>query len=243
MGGDLVFDNVHFSYGDRTILTGVSFRVPAGKRVAIVGPSGSGKTTISRLLFRFYDPQSGAVRLDGQDLRDVTQNSLRAAIAVVPQDTVMFNASIGYNIGYGREDATQADIENAARLAAIDTFIAKLPQGYETMVGERGLKLSGGEKQRVAIARAILKRPSVFLFDEATSALDSRTEKEIQQALNNVSENQTTLMIAHRLSTIVHADQIIVLADGEVTERGTHQDLMHKRGLYFTMWQLSLIHI
>ena len=236
-GGDLVFDNVHFSYGDRAILKGVSFRVPAGKRVAIVGPSGSGKTTISRLLFRFYDPLSGAVRLDGQDLRDVTQNSLRAAIAVVPQDTVMFNASIGYNIGYGREDATQADIKNAARLAAIDAFIAKLPQGYETMVGERGLKLSGGEKQRVAIARAILKRPSVFLFDEATSALDSRTEKEIQQALNNVSENQTTLMIAHRLSTIVHADQIIVLADGEVTERGTHQDLMHKRGLYFQMWQ------
>lgn len=236
-GGDLVFDNVHFSYGDRAILNGVSFRVPAGKRVAIVGPSGSGKTTISRLLFRFYDPQSGAVRLDGQDLRDVTQNSLRGAIAVVPQDTVMFNASIGYNIGYGREDATQADIENAARLAAIDAFIAKLPQGYKTMVGERGLKLSGGEKQRVAIARAILKRPSVFLFDEATSALDSRTEKEIQQALNDVSENQTTLMIAHRLSTIVHADEIIVLADGEVTERGTHQDLMHKQGLYFAMWQ------
>ncbi|MGB1684258.1 MAG: ABCB family ABC transporter ATP-binding protein/permease, partial [Candidatus Puniceispirillaceae bacterium] len=236
-GGDLVFDNVHFSYGDRTILKGVSFRVPAGKRVAIVGPSGSGKTTISRLLFRFYDPQSGAVRLDGQDLRDVTQNSLRAAIAVVPQDTVMFNASIGYNIGYGRADATQAEIEHAARLAAIDTFIAKLPQGYETMVGERGLKLSGGEKQRVAIARAILKRPSVFLFDEATSALDSRTEKEIQQALNDVSENQTTLMIAHRLSTIVHADEIIVLAEGEVTERGTHHDLMHKRGLYYAMWQ------
>ena len=236
-GGDLVFDNVHFSYGDRAILKGVSFRVPAGKRVAIVGPSGAGKTTISRLLFRFYDPKSGAVRLDGQDLRDVTQNSLRAAIAIVPQDTVMFNASIGYNIGYGREDATQADIEDAARLAAIDTFIAKLPHGYETIVGERGLKLSGGEKQRVAIARAILKRPSVFLFDEATSALDSRTEKEIQQALNDVSKNQTTLMIAHRLSTIDHADEIIVLADGEVTERGTHQDLMHKRGLYFAMWR------
>ena len=236
-GGDLVFDNVYFGYGDRVILKGVSFRVRAGKRVAIVGPSGSGKTTISRLLFRFYDPQSGAVRLDGQDLRDVTQNSLRAAIAVVPQDTVMFNASIGYNIGYGREDATQADIENAARLAAIDTFIAKLPQGYETLVGERGLKLSGGEKQRVAIARAILKRPSVFLFDEATSALDSRTEKEIQQALNDVSQNQTTLMIAHRLSTIVHADEIIVLADGEMTERGTHQELMRKQGLYYAMWQ------
>ena len=236
-GGNLVFNNVHFSYGDRAILKGVSFRVPAGKRVAIVGPSGSGKTTISRLLFRFYDPQSGTVRLDGQDLRDVTQNSLRAAIAVVPQDTVMFNASIGYNIGYGREDATQADIENAARLASIDTFIEKLPQGYETVVGERGLKLSGGEKQRVAIARAILKRPAVFLFDEATSALDSRTEKEIQQALNDVSKNQTTVMIAHRLSTIVHADEIIVLANGEVTERGTHQDLMLNRGLYYAMWQ------
>ena len=235
--GDLVFDNVHFSYGDRAILKGVSFCVPAGKRVAIVGPSGAGKTTISRLLFRFYDPQSGTVRLDGQDLRDVTQNSLRAAIAVVPQDTVMFNASIGYNIGYGRKGATQADIENAAELAAIHAFIEKLPQRYETMVGERGLKLSGGEKQRVAIARAILKRPSIFLFDEATSALDSRTEKEIQQALNEVSKNQTTLIIAHRLSTIVHADEIIVLADGEVTERGTHQDLMHKRGLYFAMWQ------
>ena len=236
-GGDLVFDNVHFSYGDRAILKGVSFCVPAGKRVAIVGPSGAGKTTISRLLFRFYDPQFGTVRLDGQDLRDVTQNSLRAAIAVVPQDTVMFNASIGYNIAYGRKGATQADIENAAELAAIHAFIEKLPQRYETMVGERGLKLSGGEKQRVAIARAILKRPSVFLFDEATSALDSRTEKEIQQALNEVSKNQTTLIIAHRLSTIVHADEIIVLADGEVTERGTHQDLMHKQGLYFAMWQ------
>ncbi len=235
--GDLVFDNVYFSYGDRAILKGVSFRVPAGKRVAIVGPSGAGKTTISRLLFRFYDPQSGTVRLDGQDLRDVTQNSLRAAIAVVPQDTVMFNASIGYNIGYGRKGATQADIENAAELAAIHAFIEKLPQRYETMVGERGLKLSGGEKQRVAIARAILKRPSIFLFDEATSALDSRTEKEIQQALNEVSKNQTTLIIAHRLSTIVNADEIIVLADGKVTERGTHEDLMHKRGLYFAMWQ------
>ena len=235
--GDLVFDNVHFSYGDRAILKGVSFCVPAGKRVAIVGPSGAGKTTISRLLFRFYDPQSGTVRLDGQDLRDVTQNSLRAAIAVVPQDTVMFNASIGFNIGYGRKGATQADIENAAELAAIHAFIEKLPQRYETMVGERGLKLSGGEKQRVAIARAILKRPSIFLFDEATSALDSRTEKEIQQALNEVSKNQTTLIIAHRLSTIVNADEIIVLADGEVTERGTHEDLMHKRGLYFAMWQ------
>ena len=236
-GGDLVFDNVHFSYGERHILKGVSFRVPAGKRVAIVGPSGSGKTTISRLLFRFYDPQSGSVRLDGQDLRAVTQNSLRAAIAVVPQDAVMFNASIGYNIGYGRSGATEAEIAHAAKLAAIDGFISKLPQGYETMVGERGLKLSGGEKQRVAIARAILKKPSVFLFDEATSALDSRTEKDIQQALDEVSENQTTLMIAHRLSTIIHADEIIVLSDGEVVERGTHQDLMRQQGLYNAMWQ------
>ena len=236
-GGDLVFDNVHFSYGERHILKGVSFRVPAGKRVAIVGPSGSGKTTISRLLFRFYDPQSGSVRLDGQDLRAVTQNSLRAAIAVVPQDAVMFNASIGYNIGYGRGGATEAEIAHAAKLAAIDGFISKLPQGYETMVGERGLKLSGGEKQRVAIARAILKKPSVFLFDEATSALDSRTEKDIQQALDEVSENQTTLMIAHRLSTIIHADEIIVLSEGEVVERGTHQHLMRQQGLYNAMWQ------
>ena len=236
-GGDLVFDNVHFSYGERHILKGVSFRVPAGKRVAIVGPSGSGKTTISRLLFRFYDPQSGSVRLDGQDLRAVTQNSLRAAIAVVPQDAVMFNASIGYNIGYGRSGATEAEIAHAAKLAAIDGFISKLPQGYETMVGERGLKLSGGEKQRVAIARAILKKPSVFLFDEATSALDSRTEKDIQQALDEVSENQTTLMIAHRLSTIIHADEIIVLSEGEVVERGTHQHLMRQQGLYNAMWQ------
>ena len=236
-GGDLVFDNVHFSYGERHILKGVSFRVPAGKRVAIVGPSGSGKTTISRLLFRFYDPQSGSVRLDGQDLRAVTQNSLRAAIAVVPQDAVMFNASIGYNIGYGRSGATEAEIAHAAKLAAIDGFISKLPQGYETMVGERGLKLSGGEKQRVAIARAILKKPSVFLFDEATSALDSRTEKDIQQALDEVSENQTTLMIAHRLSTIIHADEIIVLSEGEVVERGTHKHLMRQQGLYNAMWQ------
>ena len=236
-GGDLVFDNVHFSYGERHILKGVSFRVPAGKRVAIVGPSGSGKTTISSLLFRFYDPQSGSVRLDGQDLRAVTQNSLRAAIAVVPQDAVMFNASIGYNIGYGRSGATEAEIAHAAKLAAIDGFISKLPQGYETMVGERGLKLSGGEKQRVAIARAILKKPSVFLFDEATSALDSRTEKDIQQALDEVSENQTTLMIAHRLSTIIHADEIIVLSEGEVVERGTHQHLMRQQGLYNAMWQ------
>ncbi len=237
VGGDLVFDDVHFAYGARPILKGVSFRVPAGKRVAIVGPTGSGKTTISRLLFRFYDPTGGAVRLDGQDLRDVTQASLRAAIGVVPQDTVMFNASIGYNIGYGRSDATPAEIEDAARLAAIDSFIAWLPEGYDTIVGERGLKLSGGEKQRVAIARAILKRPAIFLFDEATSALDSRTEKDIQKALDEVSQSQTTLVIAHRLSTIVNADEIIVLADGQIVETGNHAALLTKNGLYAQMWE------
>ncbi|MDB2497894.1 ABC transporter ATP-binding protein/permease [Alphaproteobacteria bacterium] len=236
-GGELVFDNVHFAYGDRPILKGVSFTVKAGRRVAIVGPSGSGKTTISRLLFRFYDPVSGAVRLDGQDLRDVTQASVRAAIGVVPQDTVMFNSTIGYNIGYGRNDASQDDIAAASKMASIDQFIAGLPDGYDTMVGERGLKLSGGEKQRVAIARAILKKPSIFLFDEATSALDSRTEKEIQHALDTVSKSQTTLVIAHRLSTIVNADEIIVLAEGEIIERGTHRQLLSQKGLYAQMWK------
>ena len=236
-GGELVFDNVHFAYGDRPILKGVSFTVQPSKRVAIVGPSGSGKTTISRLLFRFYDPVSGAVRLDGQDLRDVTQASVRAAIGVVPQDTVMFNSTIGYNIGYGRNGASQDDIAAASKMASIDRFIAGLPDGYDTMVGERGLKLSGGEKQRVAIARAILKKPSIFLFDEATSALDSRTEKEIQHALDTVSKSQTTLVIAHRLSTIVNADEIIVLAEGEIVERGTHRQLLSQKGLYAQMWE------
>ena len=236
-GGELIFHNVHFAYGDRPILKGVSFTVKPGKRVAIVGPSGSGKTTISRLLFRFYDPVSGAVRLDGQDLRDVTQASVRAAIGVVPQDTVMFNSTIGYNIGYGRNGASQNDIAAASKMASIDQFIAGLPDGYDTMVGERGLKLSGGEKQRVAIARAILKKPSIFLFDEATSALDSRTEKEIQHALDTVSKSQTTLVIAHRLSTIVNADEIIVLAEGEIIERGTHRQLLSQKGLYAQMWE------
>ena len=236
-GGEVVFDNVHFAYGDRPILKGVSFTVKPGKRVAIVGPSGSGKTTISRLLFRFYDPVSGAVRLDGHDLRDVTQASVRAAIGVVPQDTVMFNSTIGYNIGYGRNGASRDDIAAASKMASIDQFIAGLPDGYETMVGERGLKLSGGEKQRVAIARAILKKPSIFLFDEATSALDSRTEKEIQHALDTVSKSQTTLVIAHRLSTIVNADEIIVLAEGEIIERGTHRQLLSQKGLYAHMWE------
>ena len=235
-GGELVFDNVHFAYGERPILKGISFTVQPGKRVAIVGPSWSGKTTISRLLFRFYDPVAGAVRLDGQDVRDVTQASVRAAIGVVPQDTVMFNSTIGYNIGYGRDGASPDEIAAAAKLASIDGFIANLPDGYDTMVGERGLKLSGGEKQRVAIARAILKKPSIFLFDEATSALDSRTEKEIQRALDTVSKSQTTLVIAHRLSTIVSADEIIVLSDGVIVERGSHRHLLSQKGLYAQMW-------
>ena len=218
--GAIAFDNVHFSYRDRPILKGVSFEVPAGKRVAMVGPSGAGKSTISRLLFRFYDPQQGRILIDGQDIRDARQDTVRAAIGVVPQDTVMFNDTISYNIGYGHFGADQTAIEQAAKLAAIDHFIDNLPDKYESLVGERGLKLSGGEKQRVAIARAILKQPTIFLFDEATSALDSRTEKEIQTALNHVSKSQTTLVIAHRLSTIVDADQILVMNEGVIAEQG-----------------------
>ena len=207
VSGEVCFEDVHFAYNDRAILRGGSFTVPAGKRVAIVGPSGAGKSTISRLLFRFYDPDEGRVLIDGQDIKTVQQTSARAAIGVVPQDSVMFNASIGYNIGYGRESASQAEIEQAATLAAIDELISRLPEGYEALVGERGLKLSGGEKQREAIARAILKQPTIFLFDEATSALDSQTEKDIQAALNQVSASRTTLVIAHRLSTIIDADE------------------------------------
>ena len=234
--GEIKFDNVHFAYKDRAILKGVSFTVPAGKKVAIVGPSGAGKSTISRLLFRFYDPQNGHIEIDGQDIQSVKQASVRAAIGVVPQDSVMFNASIGYNIHYGRAEASQAEIEEAARLASIDSFIKQLPEGYEALVGERGLKLSGGEKQRVAIARAILKKPSIFLFDEATSALDSQTEKQIQTALNAVSQSHTTLIIAHRLSTIVDSDEILVMKDGQIAERGTHPQLLSKEGLYAAMW-------
>ena len=235
-GGSVSFEDVHFSYKDRPILQGISFTVPKGQRVAIVGPSGSGKTTISRLLFRFYDPDKGTVRIDGHNLTEVTQSSVRASIGMVPQDTVMFNATIGYNIGYGRDGSTPAEIEDASRMAAIDGFIDMLPEKYNTMVGERGLKLSGGEKQRVAIARAILKRPSIFLFDEATSALDSRTEKEIQASLNEVSKARTTLVIAHRLSTIIDADEILVLSEGRIVERGGHAALLAMNGLYKQMW-------
>src|SRR6187431_284630 len=235
--GAIRFDNVSFAYeAARPILKGISFEVPAGHTVAIVGPSGAGKSTISRLLFRFYDVTGGSISIDGQDIRDVKQQSLRAAIGMVPQDTVLFNDTIRYNIRYGRWDASDAEVEEAARLAQIDDFIKMSPHGYETEVGERGLKLSGGEKQRVAIARTILKAPPILLLDEATSALDSHTEKEIQDALERVSKNRTTLVIAHRLSTIVGADEIIVLDGGEIVERGTHYVLLAKNGLYASMW-------
>jgi ATP-binding cassette, subfamily B, heavy metal transporter len=235
--GAIRFEDVRFSYDpDRQILKGLTFEVPAGKTVAIVGPSGAGKSTISRLLFRFYDLQGGRILIDGQDLRDVTQGSVRAAIGMVPQDTVLFNDTVRYNIRYGRWDATDAEVEEAAGLAQIDGFIKRAPKGYETEVGERGLKLSGGEKQRVAIARTILKAPPILVLDEATSALDSYTEREIQSALDRVSADRTTLVIAHRLSTVVGADEIIVLDHGIIAERGTHDQLLEKGGLYAGMW-------
>ena len=235
--GKVTFDDVHFAYdANRPILKGVSFEVPAGKTVAIVGPSGAGKSTISRLLFRFYDVQQGSIRIDGQDIRDVTQESLRAAIGMVPQDTVLFNDTIAYNVRYGRPSASEEEVARAADLAQIGTFIAALPDGYKTMVGERGLKLSGGEKQRVAIARTILKAPPVLMLDEATSALDTQTEQEIQAALDLVSRGRTTLVIAHRLSTVISADEIIVLQDGRIAERGRHAELLAARGLYASMW-------
>ncbi len=238
--GTVAFRDVHFGYNaNREILRGVSFEAPAGSKLAIVGPTGAGKSTISRLLFRFYDVTEGAVEIDGIDVRDMTQTSLRAAIGVVPQDTVLFNDTIGYNIAYGRPGASQAEIERAAKLAQVHDFVLRLPEGYSTRVGERGLKLSGGEKQRVAIARTILKDPRILILDEATSALDSRTEREIETALRTVAANRTTLVIAHRLSTVVDADEILVLAEGQVAERGTHASLLAQDGLYARMWALQ----
>ena len=237
-GGEIVFDHVNFGYDERRpILKDVSFTVPPGRTVAIVGPSGAGKSTISRILFRFYDATDGAVRIDDQDIRAVTQASLRAAIGIVPQDTVLFNDTIYYNIAYGRPDASPAEIEEAARMARIHDFVMSTPDGYQTSVGERGLKLSGGEKQRVAIARTILKQPAILLFDEATSALDTHTEQEIQKSLDEVSANRTTLVIAHRLSTVVGADEIIVLDQGRIVERGRHAELLAREGAYAAMWR------
>lgn len=239
--GAIEFNQVEFSYDtNRQILKGITFKVPAGKTVAIVGPSGAGKSTISRLLFRFYDVQQGAITIDGQDIRAVKQKSLRKAIGMVPQDTVLFNDTIAYNIRYGRPDATDAEVKQAAEMAQINHFIEQLPDGYQSMVGERGLKLSGGEKQRVAIARTLLKAPPVLILDEATSALDTATEQEIQHALDIVSRGRTTLVIAHRLSTIINADEILVLKDGRIIERGKHDELLNKNGLYASMWNKQL---
>ena len=236
--GRIVFDHVSFAYDPRRpILDDISFEVPAGRTVAVVGPSGGGKSTLARLLFRFYDVGAGTITIDGQDLREVTQLSLRQAIGVVPQDTVLFNDTLQYNIAYGRPEATTAEIEQAARLARLDDFILRLPDGYQTRVGERGLKLSGGEKQRVAIARVILKRPSLLIFDEATSALDSHTEQEIQASLREVSARRSTLVIAHRLSTVVDADEILVLDGGRIIERGRHKALLAADGAYGAMWR------
>jgi ATP-binding cassette subfamily B protein len=235
--GAIAFKDVHFAYdAARPILKGISFEVPAGHTVAVVGPSGAGKSTISRLLYRFYDVQSGSITIDGQDVRDVTQKSLRAAIGMVPQDTVLFNDTIAYNIRYGRPGASDEEVRQAAEIAQVGRFIETLPEGYRSMVGERGLKLSGGEKQRVAIARTILKSPPILILDEATSALDTHTEQEIQAALDMVSKNRTTLVIAHRLSTVVNADEIIVLKDGGIAERGKHVELLETGGLYAQMW-------
>jgi ABC-type transport system involved in Fe-S cluster assembly fused permease/ATPase subunit len=237
-GGTVEFDHVDFGYDPRRpILRDVSFIVPAGKTVAIVGPSGAGKSTISRLLFRFYDVNRGTIRIDGQDIAAVTQESLRASIGIVPQDTVLFNDSIYYNILYGRPGAATSEVESAARLARIHDFITALPDGYKSNVGERGLKLSGGEKQRVAIARTILKSPAILLFDEATSALDTHTEKEIQESLREVSSNRTSLQIAHRLSTVIDADEILVLEAGQISERGRHTELLARNGAYAAMWR------
>ena len=234
--GKIEFKNIRFSYGNRKILKDLSFVVNPGHKVAIVGPTGAGKSTISKLIFRFYDPSSGNIFIDDQCLRDVTQSSLRSNIGVVPQDTVMFNDTIKYNISYSKPGSSMTEIENVAKLSSIDKFIADLELGYETVVGERGLKLSGGEKQRVAIARALLKNPKIFIFDEATSALDTKTEKLIEKSLKKLSNKNTTLVIAHRLSTVIDADKIIVLENGKIAEQGTHKELLQKNGLYAEMW-------
>ena len=235
-GGRIEFKNVKFSFGKRLILKGVNFIVEPGQKVAIVGPTGAGKSTISKLIFRFYDPFSGDILIDNQSLRDVTQSSLRSNIGVVPQDTVMFNDTIGYNISYGKPGTSINEINKVAKLSSIDKFIQNLDMGYDTMVGERGLKLSGGEKQRIAIARALLKNPKIFIFDEATSALDTKTEKLIEKSLKKLANKNTTLVIAHRLSTIIDSDKIIVLSDGMVAEEGTHSYLLKSKGLYAEMW-------
>ena len=239
-GPEVRFEHVRFHYeSNRTILHDLSFTIPAGTITAVVGRSGAGKSTLARLLFRFYDVQSGAILIDGQDIRRVQQASLRQSIGIVPQDTVLFNDTIAYNIAYGRPGASQADIESAARAAQMDQFIAHLPDGYNTQVGERGLKLSGGEKQRVAIARTLLKKPAMLIFDEATSALDSKTERALQEELTGLARNHTTLIIAHRLSTIVHADQILVMDQGQIVERGNHAELIAKQGVYSQMWNMQ----
>ena len=234
--GKIEFINVNFSFGRRKILKNLTFTINSGEKVAIVGPTGAGKSTISKLLFRFYDPSSGKIYIDGQCISEVTQNSLRSNIGVVPQDTVLFNDTIKYNIAYSKPNSSMNEIVNAAKLSSIDKFISNLEAGYETVVGERGLKLSGGEKQRVAIARALLKNPLIFVFDEATSALDTKTEKSIEKSLKKLSSRNTTLIIAHRLSTIIDADKIIVLDNGKIIELGSHQDLINKNGLYAEMW-------
>jgi len=238
--GEIRFESVDFGYQDnRQILFDVNFHIQSGQKVAVVGHSGAGKSTLSRLLFRFYDVKAGRILIDGQDIREVSQSSLRTAIGIVPQDTVLFNDTIYYNLSYGRTDATREEIVEAARMAHIKEFIESLPEGYDTVVGERGLKLSGGEKQRVAIARAILKHPRIMVFDEATSSLDTKTEQAIQETLKEVAQDHTTLVIAHRLSTVVDADRILVMDEGRIVEQGTHQQLLAEKAVYAHMWSLQ----